>query len=85
MLDASLKIFARIWIVLVAMLNVAEVAAILLTAKSLQAGWLRIQDIYSPFTISTYIVNLVLLAPALGAEYWRAKRKSRKGESGASV
>jgi hypothetical protein len=73
-LNKLLVWFVRIWIGLVALINLTVILTALFTSGTIWAGISRVQDIYSPFTVSTYVINFLLVSPALGAQIWLRKR-----------
>jgi hypothetical protein len=46
-------------------------------AKSFLDGWLRITDVYSPFNLANYAMEVISLSPAFGAFAWRERRRKR--------
>lgn len=62
--------FVRIWVGLVALVNLAAIVGSFIGARTLVEGAARVQDIYDPFNSGTVIINLVLLLPAFGAYGW---------------
>lgn len=77
-MDKLLTWFIAVWLVLVFAVNVAVVIGCFVFAPSLWTGVRRLQDVYSPFTVSTLLINLVLLSQAIGAKLWRDKRRARR-------
>jgi len=76
-MNKFLEWFYKIWIGLVILLNLLGIAGI---AKSTQSFWETIsfiQETYSPFNIINWLLNLVLLLPAIGAYYWLGKRTDK--------
>lgn len=73
MTDKLLTWFIAAWFVLVFAVNIAVVIGCFVLAPSFWAGVARWQHVYSPSTVSTYLTNLVLLSPAIGAMWWRSK------------
>ncbi len=74
--------FIYFWCALVILLNLVVIAGAFILAPTISAGWLRVTDIYSPFTVSTYVINLILASPAAIA-IAILKRKTKS--SGASA
>jgi hypothetical protein len=66
-MDKLLRIFIHVWVGLVALINVGAIVGLIAGATSFWAGIARVQEMYSPFTLSTYLINAVLLSPAIGA------------------
>lgn len=69
--------FSALWVMLVCVVNLTAVVGTLLETKGFLDGVIAVTDMYSPFTISTYIVNILLLSPALGAAVWAGRVESR--------
>jgi len=44
-------------------------------------GWVKIQEILSPFNVGNYIVTIITLAPGLGLVMWSDKIKKKIEES----
>jgi hypothetical protein len=76
-MDRVLTIFIKLWIGLVALTNVAAIVGLMAGATSFWAGVGRVQEMYSPFTLSTFLINVVLSSPAIGAYAWRERRRAR--------
>lgn len=74
-MNRALTIFAYAWGGLVIATNLAAIAGMLMTADTLWSGWSRVADTYSPFNIVNWLLNVLLLLPAIGALYWRNKRR----------
>jgi hypothetical protein len=53
-MDKVLTIFIQTWVGLVALINVIAIAGLVAGAASFWAGIGRVQEMYSPLTISTY-------------------------------
>ena len=70
---------ASAWIAFVVAFNLAAICGVFIGSKGVLDGWRQVQDMYSPFTIGTYIINAVLLSPAAGAYEW-ASRIERRAE-----
>ncbi len=75
MLNKFLGWFAGCWIGLVLLVNVVVIAYTFIVATSLWRGWEAFTNIYSPYTPSTYIINIILCSPALAAMFWKRKRE----------
>lgn len=77
--DRALRWFIGIWVGLVLLLNVIAVAGIFLVSGFWE-GVARVQDTYSPFNIINWVVEVVLLSPALVTAWWLERRKSKQSE-----
>jgi hypothetical protein len=71
---------AGAWVLLVCMLNALGIAGMMFTADSFGDDWQRLADVYNPFNVWNWVLNLVLLAPALALYSWRASRQGRVSE-----
>ena len=69
-LEKVLWWFVRVWVGLVALVNLAAVVGSFIAARTLVEGAARVQEIYDPFNFGTLMINLVLLLPAFGAYGW---------------
>jgi type III secretory pathway component EscS len=74
-LDKVLTWFIGAWVGLVFILTMASFAGTMIAAPTFWAGVTAIQDELSPFNIKYYLTMAVLLSPALGALWWRDKRR----------
>jgi hypothetical protein len=74
-MDAGLKWFTRIWVVLLLLFNLFGIIGYAVTASSIwdTVNWL--QQTYSPFNIWTHGLNILLFSPALIAYLWRQKKE----------
>ncbi|WP_304829990.1 hypothetical protein [Candidatus Binatus sp.] len=77
--------FGSCWLVLVLIVNLAAVAGAIVSAGGFLDGVIAAADMYSPFTISTYIINVVLITPALAAHAWADRIESRAASTTASA
>jgi hypothetical protein len=78
-MDRSLTWFIRVWIAFAITVNLAAVAGIVLvvTGEDFWSAWQWIAETYSPFNLITYVMELVLLLPAIGAYVLRERRRAR--------
>ena len=72
--DQALMWFAKIWITVIVVLNVAGMIGLVLSATTLWTGIAKLSEIWSPFNIWTWIAEAVALSPALGAMAWQDRR-----------
>ena len=70
---AFLKLFIKVWIGLIALLNVLGLVGIMISTASFYETWVYVTETYSPFNVWTHGLNLVLLSPAYGAYVWLNK------------
>ena len=76
-MDKALTWFIGLWVGLVVLLNVVAMLGLVLAAEGLGSGLRRIAEVYSPFNVANWVMELVALAPALGAWWWRERRRQR--------
>ncbi len=77
-LEKLLWWFVRVWVGLVAFVNLAAIAGSFIGARTVVEGAARVQDTYDPFNLGTVIINLVLLLPAFGAYGWFERIERRR-------
>jgi uncharacterized membrane protein len=75
-MDKTLTAFIWVWISLILLLNVLAIVGIFIGADSVWDGVQKVQEIYSPFNIINWIVELVTWSPAIGAYVWRERRRN---------
>jgi hypothetical protein len=76
-LDKVLTVFVHIWACFILLLNIIAIIGFFMAAKSFLDGWLRIADVYSPFNLANFAMEVISLSPALGALAWRDRRRKR--------
>jgi uncharacterized membrane protein len=76
-MDRALKIFIYIWAGLFVLANLVGIIGQFFL-HGFSGGISYIQEIYSPFNVINYIVAAVTLSPAIGAYYWREKRRQKR-------
>src|SRR5260370_42698813 len=74
-MDNVLTWFINCWVALVVLANVASIVGSFVGAATFWDGWKRIMETYSPFNVANFIMEVVSLSPALGAMYWRDRRR----------
>lgn len=67
----------HIWVLLVVVVNVGAIVGTFLESKSFLDGVTAAADLYSPYTISTYMINVALLAPFFVTTAWADRVESR--------
>lgn len=72
--------FMSVWIVLVLLVNLASVFGLYLGSKGILDWFEKVTEMYEPFDLMTYIINLVLLTPAILA-YALAERIESKARN----
>jgi hypothetical protein len=75
-MDKALTWFIRVWLVLVLLANVAAVVGFFLGTATVWDGWMKVKETYSPFNIANFVMEMAVLSPALGAMYWRDRRRT---------
>jgi hypothetical protein len=75
-MNKVLQWFIGIWIVFAVLVNVVSIAGMFMH-DGFWGGLGRMQDTYSPFNIFNWIMEVVLLSPALLAAWWLEQRKKR--------
>jgi hypothetical protein len=78
-MDKVLTWFIRIWIGLVITVNLIAILGLFISADTFLGGWQRVQEIYSPFNVANFAMELILLAPAFAVYAWREQRRKRVG------
>lgn len=76
--DKVLTWFIWGWCVLVVLANLAAVIGFFVAAPSLKAGWIQVEEIYSPSNVTNLLAEIAVLSPAIAAAYWRDKRRVSK-------
>ena len=77
-MDKALTWFINSWLALVVVANVAAVVGFFVGAATFWDGLTRIKEVYSPFNFANFITEVLSLSPALGAMYWRDRRRAAK-------
>jgi hypothetical protein len=77
-MDKALTWFINCWVALVVLANVAAVVGFFVVAATFWDGWKRVTETYSPFNVANFIMEVVSLSPALGAMYWRDRRRAAR-------
>ena len=76
-MDRVLTIFIYVWSALFVLVNLVGIVG-QFYLRGFSGGLSYIQEIYSPFNIRNFIVSIVFLSPALGAYFWREKRRKKQ-------
>lgn len=77
-MDRALTWFIGLWVGLVLALNLLGIGAMLATAESFGVGLSRVWSTFSPFNVVNYLLEVVLLSPAIAAHLWRGRRRKRE-------
>ena len=72
--DMALTWFINIWVGSVVGINVAAIIGFMSVAPTVWAGIGTIQEVYSPFNVWNWLLELLALSPALVAIWWRERR-----------
>lgn len=75
-MNKALQWFIGIWVGIAVGVNVVSIAGMFMH-DGFWGGLGRVQDTYSPFNIFNWIMEVLLLTPALLAAWWLEKRKQR--------
>jgi uncharacterized membrane protein len=75
-MDVFLKRFISIWVGIAVLVNFVSIAGMFMH-DGFWGGLGRVQDTYSPLNIFNWIMEVVLLSPALLAAWLLERRKSR--------
>lgn len=73
-MNKALRWFIQLWIGIFILVNLAAIAGTFLH-DGFWGCLSRLQDIYSPFNIFNWIMEVLLLSPALLAARWLDRRK----------
>lgn len=78
-MDRSLTWFIWVWIAFAIAVNLAAFAGIVLvvTGDDIRSAWQWLAETYSPFNVITYVMELLLLLPAIGAYVLRERRRAK--------
>lgn len=78
-MDKALTWFINSWLILVLLANLVAIVGFFVGAETFWDGWTRVREVYSPFNVANFIMEVVSLSPALGAMYWRDRRRAAIG------
>ena len=82
MVDRALTWFIYAWCGFAAVCAFAKIIEAALLAStwygSIGAAVTTLWDMFDPFNIKHFVAELIFLSPALGAFWWREKRKERR-------
>jgi hypothetical protein len=74
-MDRTLTSFIWAWITLILVVNLFGIVGLFMTADSDGQALQEVAEIYSPFNVVNWLLELLMLAPALGAYVWRERRR----------
>lgn len=75
-MDRALIIFIYIWVGLFVLANFVGIIG-QFYLHGFGGGISYIQEVYSPINVINYIVTVLTLSPAIGAYYWRERRRQK--------
>ena len=76
-MDRALTIFLYVWGGLFVAVNVAGIIG-QFYLHGFSEGVSYIQEVYSPFNIINFVLSVVVMSPAIGAYYWRDRRRKKR-------
>lgn len=76
-MDKLLTIFIYVWVGLIVALNIFGIAA-MFYLHGFSAGLEYVQTTYSPFNLVNWAFTIVTLLPAIGAGWWRERRRAKE-------
>jgi hypothetical protein len=79
-MDRALIWFVRVWMGLAIAVNAIAVLGIFMGAHGFWDGWQRVAEIYGPYNVMNYLMELVLVSPAIGAYAWLQRRRKGKAK-----
>jgi hypothetical protein len=74
-LDQTLTSFIWVWLTLILLLNIFGIVGLFMSADSGEQALHQVQEIYSPLNVMNWLLELLILSPALIAYVWRARRR----------
>lgn len=77
-MDTTLRWFVRLWIALFLLVNLIALIGFFLGTASSWEAVLRASEFYSPSNLGNWVIEFLLLSPAVGAHFWLTQRKHRK-------
>jgi hypothetical protein len=74
-MDRTLPSFIWVWIALILVVNLFGIAGVFMSEDSDGQALQELQEIYSPFNLVNWLLELAILSPALVAYVWRERRR----------
>jgi hypothetical protein len=74
-MDRTLTSFIWAWITLILVVNLFGIVGLFMDAAGTSQALQEVQEIYSPFNVINWLLELIILSPALGAYVWRERRR----------
>ena len=78
-MDRTLTSFIWVWITLILIVNLFGIVGLFIGADSTWQALQKVKEIYSPFNVMNWLLELLILSPALVAYVWRERRRSSGG------
>ena len=66
--------FIWVWITLILIVNIG-IVGLFIGADSTWQALQKVKEIYSPFNVMNWLLELLILSPALVAYVWRERRR----------
>ena len=74
-MDRTLTSFIWVWITLILTVNLFGIVGLFIGADSTWQALQKVKEIYSPFNVMNWLLELLILSPALVAYVWRERRR----------
>ena len=74
-MDRTLTSFIWVWITLILIVNVFGIVGLFIGADSTWQALQKVKEIYSSFNVVNWLLELLILSPALVAYVWRERRR----------
>ena len=74
-MDRTLTSFIWVWITLILVVNLFGIVGLFIGADSTWQPLQKVKEIYSPFNVMNWLLELLILSPALVAYVWRERRR----------
>jgi UPF0716 family protein affecting phage T7 exclusion len=74
-MDRTLTSFIWAWITLILIVNLFGIVGLFMSADSGGQALQEVAEIYTPFNVVNWLLELLILSPALGAYVWRERRR----------
>ena len=74
-MDRTLTNFIWAWITFILVVNLFGIVGLFMSADSYGRALQEVREIYSPLNVINWLLELVILSPALVAYVWRERRR----------
>jgi hypothetical protein len=74
-MDRTLTSFIWAWITFILVVNLFGIVGLFMSADSYGQALQEVREIYSPLNVVNWLLELVILSPALVAYVWRERRR----------